>query len=273
MTVVANHSKLYVQDNCTISGETTDIAVANANPIRYRGYYYDEDTGLYYCNARYYSPKWRRFISPDDTAYLDPESVNGLNQYCYCNNDPVNLVDPSGCFGVLALLAITISAMVIGGGSQLISNALAGETGSDLWRGVAGAALGSGTNALALCLTIATGGASLFIGAGVGAVVQTGVDTVETLIRGETVDLAQTAIDLGLNFATTLGGNFLGAKIIPTNAGWFQPQKFFSVFLKPYGQKILLQTLLGATFSGVVNFLRKNDWETFSPKIIAPVIC
>ncbi len=59
-------------------------------------YYSDDDTGLYYCNARYYSPKWRRFISPDDTSYLAPESVNGLNLYCYCNNDPVNLVDPSG---------------------------------------------------------------------------------------------------------------------------------------------------------------------------------
>ena len=75
--------------NCTVSSETTNTVVANANPIRYRGYYYDEDTGLYYCNARYYSPKWRRFISPDDTAYLDPESVNGLNLYCYCNNDPI----------------------------------------------------------------------------------------------------------------------------------------------------------------------------------------
>ena len=81
--------------NCTISGNTT---VAKANPIRYRGYYYDEETGLYYCNARYYSPKWRRFISPDDTSYLDPSSVNGLNQYCYCGNDPVNYCDPSGRF-------------------------------------------------------------------------------------------------------------------------------------------------------------------------------
>ena len=93
--------------NCTISGNTT---VAKANPIRYRGYYYDEDTGLYYCNARYYSPTWRRFISPDDTAYLDPSSVNGLNQYCYCGNDPVNYADPSGCawetiFDVLSLCA------------------------------------------------------------------------------------------------------------------------------------------------------------------------
>ena len=94
-TVVAR----YLYDafgNCTIASGTTNTAVANANPIRYRGYYYDDDTGLYYCNARYYSPKWRRFISPDDTAYLDPESVNGLNLYCYCNNDPVNYADPTG---------------------------------------------------------------------------------------------------------------------------------------------------------------------------------
>ena len=84
--------------NCTISGETTNYAVANANPIRYRGYYYDDDTGLYYCNARYYSPKWHRFISPDDTSYLNPETVNGLNQYCYCGNDPVNtLISQQKC--------------------------------------------------------------------------------------------------------------------------------------------------------------------------------
>ena len=55
-----------------------------------RSYYSDDDTGLYYLNARYYSPKWRRFISPDDTSYLDPENVNGLNLYCYCGNDPIN---------------------------------------------------------------------------------------------------------------------------------------------------------------------------------------
>ena len=97
--------------NCTISSETTNYDVANANPIRYRGYYYDDDTGLYYCNARYYSPKWRRFISPDDTAYLNPENVNGLNLYCYCNNDPVNFTDPSGCAAIL----ITLGIMAIGG--------------------------------------------------------------------------------------------------------------------------------------------------------------
>ena len=81
--------------NCTVTN-STNSRLANYNPIRYRGYYLDSETGWYFLNARYYSPEWRRFISPDDTAYLDPESVNGLNLYCYCNNDPVNYADPSG---------------------------------------------------------------------------------------------------------------------------------------------------------------------------------
>ena len=102
----------YVYDawgNCTITLNTGNIATIN--PIRYRGYYYDEESELYYLNARYYSPTWRRFISPDDTAYLDPDSFNGLNQYCYCNNDPVNYVDPSGRGAIASLL---ISAVVLG---------------------------------------------------------------------------------------------------------------------------------------------------------------
>ena len=90
--------------NCTIDSSTTNYELAHDNPIRYRGYYYDEDTGLYYLNSRYYSPKWRRFISPDDTAYLDPENVNGLNLYCYCGNDPVNYADLSGHSVIAAIL-------------------------------------------------------------------------------------------------------------------------------------------------------------------------
>ena len=70
--------------------------LARYNPIRYRGYYYDRETGLYYLNSRYYNPEWRRFISPDSAAYLDPENINGLNLYAYCNNDPINYCDPSG---------------------------------------------------------------------------------------------------------------------------------------------------------------------------------
>ena len=81
--------------NCTILS-TTNSAVANINPFRYRGYRFDTEKGFYFLNTRYYNPEWRRLISPDDTSYLDPENVNGLNLYTCCGNDPVNYADHSG---------------------------------------------------------------------------------------------------------------------------------------------------------------------------------
>ncbi len=79
------------------------------NPIRYKGYYYDEETGIYYLKSRYYDSSIGRFISPDSVDYLDPESINGLNLYAYCGSDPVNLCDPSGH---LAISAIIIGAVI-----------------------------------------------------------------------------------------------------------------------------------------------------------------
>ena len=60
--------------------------------------------------------------------------------------------------------------------------------------------------------------------------------------------------------------------MIPTNPGWIQTQKFWRVFTKPYGQKILLQTAIGAGLSGNVNFIRKNDWSKYKPIIPVPVV-
>ena len=70
--------------------------VAKANPFRYRGYYYDEGIGLYYLKSRYYDPETGRFITIDDISYLDPETINGLNLYAYCGNNPVMRTDSQG---------------------------------------------------------------------------------------------------------------------------------------------------------------------------------
>ncbi|MBO4479462.1 MAG: RHS repeat-associated core domain-containing protein [Clostridia bacterium] len=70
---------------------TLASTVGAKNPIRYRGYYYDTETELYYLNSRYYDPELGRFISPD-------VGTEGGNLYAYCQNDPVNRSDPSGCF-------------------------------------------------------------------------------------------------------------------------------------------------------------------------------
>ena len=70
--------------------------IAILNPIRYRGYYYDNETGLYYLQSRYYDATLCRFLNRDNVNYLEPESIHGLNLYTYCNNNPIMFADPSG---------------------------------------------------------------------------------------------------------------------------------------------------------------------------------
>ena len=95
-------------------------SLAYDNPIRYRGYYYDTETKLYYLNARYYSPEWRRFISPDRFEYIDVDTPNGLNLYLYCNNDPVNKYDPTGHITISLIVGLVVS-FAIGTSASAIS--------------------------------------------------------------------------------------------------------------------------------------------------------
>ena len=78
-------------------------------PFRYRGYYYDSDTGLYYLQSRYYDPQTGRFLNTDDR--LNTDSVLGYNTFAYCENNPVNMSDPTGHF---ILAACIIGGAIIG---------------------------------------------------------------------------------------------------------------------------------------------------------------
>ena len=72
-----------------------DGALAELNPLRYRGYVYDQETGFYYLQSRYYDPAVARFLNAD--SYVSTgNSVIGNNMYAYCDNNPVNRSDPSG---------------------------------------------------------------------------------------------------------------------------------------------------------------------------------
>jgi RHS repeat-associated protein len=77
--------------------------MANTNPLRYRGYYYDSELGMYYLQSRYYDPNTGRFLNADDTAYLGadgtPESYN-LFAYCFHNIEAFTFhhPDPVGYF-------------------------------------------------------------------------------------------------------------------------------------------------------------------------------
>ena len=89
--------------------------IGHVNPIRYRGYYYDTETGLYYCLSRYYDPVVGRFINGD--GLIDNRSISTVNMFVYCANNPVNAIDRSGCMAeaVGALTGIGTTAAIFGG--------------------------------------------------------------------------------------------------------------------------------------------------------------
>ena len=96
------------------------------NPLRYRGYVYDEETELYYVSSRYYAPDVGRFINADDTDYLSEDDGSaGYNLFAYCMNDPVNRFDVDGnrslpnwakiVIGVVATAAAVVVTVATGG--------------------------------------------------------------------------------------------------------------------------------------------------------------
>ena len=91
---------------------TLASTVGVKNPIRYRGYYYDVETGLYYLQSRYYDPQTGRFINADDTDFIGADgSFASYNLFAYCNNNPVNYKDPSGNWLIQAVCGIAGAAV------------------------------------------------------------------------------------------------------------------------------------------------------------------
>ena len=87
---------------------------AKFNPFRYRGYYFDSETGFYYLQSRYYNPTWGRFISADETSYLGVgNDILSYNLFAYCANNPIMYVDPTGTFSWGKLVAVTAVTAVI----------------------------------------------------------------------------------------------------------------------------------------------------------------
>ena len=97
---------------------TSSTHIGKINPYKYRSYRYDEETGLYYLNSRYYNPEWGRFINADGYVETPTGSLLSLNMYIYCENNPINMIDEDGN------VALTSVGTTVGGVIAIVMKAI-----------------------------------------------------------------------------------------------------------------------------------------------------
>ena len=180
--------------------------MANINPFRYRGYYFDVETGWYYLNARYYDPNVGRFLSPDlpDTLSADFENFAQYNMYTYCFNNPVNMADDLGYWPnwlEKVVAAVTVVVVVAAVAAITVATAGAGTAAAVVAVGAAkGAAVGMVSGAAMGAVTgavnhrVSTGSWS---GSGTAALNGMGDGALSGAVSGAISGAASSAIKVG----------------------------------------------------------------------------
>ena len=162
--------------------------LAEINPLRYRGYYYDSETGFYYLRSRYYDPENHRFINADTYASTDSGDAIACNMFAYCRNNPVLAADENGEW--LNIVVGAIVGAVVNTVSAVIQQKPIDEI---IVSGVCGAVSGGLT--------------AMGFGAAVGAVtsfVDSAYSNTKAVIRGESTigeAIVGTAVDTAVGAA------------------------------------------------------------------------
>ena len=161
--------------NIIASTDTSGVSIGTKNPFRYRGYYYDTETGFYYVSSRYYDPEIGRWINAD--SLLNQESVLGNNMFAYCLNNPVNMADTTG---ELPFFLVTAAICAVAG--AIIGGVVAAKNGGNVWAGIgtgaaAGGLAGAGLGAAAGVMLAASATASTAAVASGAGMLATAVST------------------------------------------------------------------------------------------------
>ena len=152
---------------------TSSSFIGNINPFRYRGYYYDTETGFYYLQTRYYDPSICRFINADNYELVATLSTvpGQLNMYAYCNNNPIMYTDPTGEIvgWAIVLIGVVASGVISGVVSVMTKNETESARGA-----FAGGFVTGAVSAVGLAAGLATGGvggaALALLGGGAGGI-------------------------------------------------------------------------------------------------------
>jgi len=173
----------------TISGALT-YTLGALNPLRYRGYVYDNETGFYYLQSRYYDPTIGRFLNADAFASTG-QGLLGNNMFAYCNNNPVMYSDPSGEILIEALIFIGAAVLVGAGTGAFIAASNGGDAGDILEGAIEGALTGGIAAALGFFTAPfgATGAVLAAMGGlAFGVFIDAGVQFGSYTIRNKTVE-------------------------------------------------------------------------------------
>ena len=203
--------------------------VADANPLRYRGYVYDQETGFYYVSSRYYDPEVGRWINAD--SLLSQGSILGNNMFAYCLNNPVNMADTTG---ELPFFLVTAAIGAVAG--AIIGGVVAAKNGGNVWAGIgigaaAGGLAGAGLGAAAgvvLAGSATASTAAVVSGAGmIATAVSTGGAGAGLALVADNISRAVNNVGTVLysggeqarQAATTFANNTGGTTIDPTVIG------------------------------------------------------
>lgn len=149
------------------------------NPFKYKGYYYDEESGMYYCNSRYYVPEWCRWLNADNPLYISGEDSVINNIFCYCSNNPIVYLDNDGhIFFFAALIIGAVVGTVVNAGISIATQLATGEHEVN-WKKVA---LDGAIGAVSGIVAASGAGvvASAIIGGALGAVGSIGNDLIDS---------------------------------------------------------------------------------------------
>ena len=182
--------------------EIENKKIVEDNPYKYKSYYYDKESGLYYLKSRYYSASLHRFISLDQTEYMEIGSITGLNLYVYCGNDSVNMADPEGQSAIL-VIGLLVGSFIVGAGASVVSQGLTyGWNTINYWQAGLDGLFALGSTALAMT------GIGALISAEIGAVAGWLQYAIDSAFHGEDLTLLGSITAASLGF---IGGRISGA--------------------------------------------------------------
>ncbi len=152
--------------------------IATINPFRFKCYYYDTESGMYYCQTRYFVPEWGRWLNADHCAYLELDNINGMNLFAYCSNNPIMYTDPDGTrlkwwqtlLIAVAVVLVVVGTSIITGGASAIAAGMSGGMAV-----VGGGVVSGGATVLAGAGAVVVGSAAVAAGAVAGGIAVTSV--------------------------------------------------------------------------------------------------